>query len=443
MAVGALVALLDHLGIDRVHAAARMAEDVSLLSAAPSPDFDALRIGSLTMVAPTSVPADKLSTLGTRAAMVASDRPQFGDLAMAAASGLPDLSVTTLADYQSFLWADLTVDHGRTIIEALVAQRDRNPVPDWVGAVEESGVAADVTYRISGHGQPLLLLPLGLAPSAWGPVVAELGRHFRVIVAGGDRLGMIPTLEMRGRSDGYRAMMARLFEWIDLKPGETVAEIGCGTGVVMRWLAEQTEGRNQIIGYDLNRYLLGEAAALVGRAGLGGLGDQLEFNHGNAEALPCEDNSFDVTFSTTVMEEVNADKMMAELVRVTKPGGRIGVVVRATDMAMSLNLPLPADELKRTGELEDRPEGEGCASAGLYDRMTAAGLEDRRHGPYLANFTDANGPLELYATSVLIARLGPGSAARWNRAVTEAAAAGTFVLAWPHHLAVGTKPASI
>ena len=39
-----------------------------------------------------------------------------------------------------------------------------------------------------------------------------------------------------------------------------------------------------------------------------------------AESLPFSDNSFDVTMSVTVIEEVDADRMLAEMVRVTKPG---------------------------------------------------------------------------------------------------------------------------
>jgi ubiquinone/menaquinone biosynthesis C-methylase UbiE len=47
---------------------------------------------------------------------------------------------------------------------------------------------------------------------------------------------------------------------------------------------------------------------------------------GNAEALPFRANQFDVTVACTVLEEGDADRMLAELVRVTKPGRRVGVI---------------------------------------------------------------------------------------------------------------------
>ena len=47
---------------------------------------------------------------------------------------------------------------------------------------------------------------------------------------------------------------------------------------------------------------------------------------GNAEALPFRAHQFIVTVACTVLEEGDADRTLAELVRVTKPGGRVGVI---------------------------------------------------------------------------------------------------------------------
>ena len=58
---------------------------------------------------------------------------------------------------------------------------------------------------------------------------------------------------------------------------------------------------------------------------LRGLDGAIEFREGDAEALPLADEAYDVTVSSTVMEDVNADRMMAELVRVTRPGAHEAV----------------------------------------------------------------------------------------------------------------------
>ena len=46
-------------------------------------------------------------------------------------------------------------------------------------------------------------------------------------------------------------------------------------------------------------------------------------------------------FSVTVLEECDADKAIAEIVRVTRPGGRVGIVVRAIDLPQWWHLDLP------------------------------------------------------------------------------------------------------
>ncbi|MBV9325564.1 MAG: class I SAM-dependent methyltransferase, partial [Chloroflexi bacterium] len=91
---------------------------------------------------------------------------------------------------------------------------------------------------------------------------------------------------------------------------------------------------------DVNNYLLREAASL---ARAEGLGQDIIFREGDAEGLPFASESFDVTLSFTVMEEVDADRMLAEMMRVTRRGGRIGVVVRAIDLPRFLNVSLPPD----------------------------------------------------------------------------------------------------
>ena len=104
-----------------------------------------------------------------------------------------------------------------------------------------------------------------------------------------------------------------------------------------RWLARYTSQANRIIGVDVNKYLLREAAALAMQEGLANI---IAFQEGNAEALPFPDNHVDVALSFTVLEEGNADLMLAELVRVAKPGGRVAVMVRAIDIPLVVNVPL-------------------------------------------------------------------------------------------------------
>jgi ubiquinone/menaquinone biosynthesis C-methylase UbiE len=225
---------------------------------------------------------------------------------------------------------------------------------------------------------------------------------------------------------------------MDLQPGEEVLDVGCGTGVIDRWLSHRTGRANPITAIDRSPYMLREAAYLARKEELE---EVIKFQEGNAEKLPFPDSSFAVTISTTVMEHVNADLMLAEMVRVTKPGGRIGVIVRAEDRPYLVNLPLRA-ELKSKAEAPGgaRPgvDPQGCGDASLYRRFRKAGLAQVKMIPHLAAYDDqAN--LENYQGYIL-AVLSPEEVKEWQLAVAQTESEGTFFIATPFHCAVGTKP---
>jgi SAM-dependent methyltransferase len=213
-----------------------------------------------------------------------------------------------------------------------------------------------------------------------------------------------------------------------------VLEVGCGPGVILRWLARHTHGANPITGVDVNPYLLREAAALVKKEGIEGA---IELQEGNGEALPFAAGRFDVTLACTVMEEGNADRMLAECARVTKSGGRVAVIVRSLDMPGWVNLPL-GTELKKKAEIQrGHVLKEGCADASLYRRMRQAGLRELTMLPQWAAFT-AGERLE-FEQDRIAAMLNLEEANEWRKAVAQAEAEGTFFIAQPFHCAVGTK----
>jgi SAM-dependent methyltransferase len=207
--------------------------------------------------------------------------------------------------------------------------------------------------------------------------------------------------------------------------------------VLARWLAGHTGGAHPITALDINGYLLQEARAL---AHTGGVQDIITFREGNRLALPLPDGGFDVTLSLTVLEEGDADRMLAELVRVTRPGGRVAAIVRGEDWPIQIALPLP-DELRARvarGMGAGVTEG-GCADASLYRRFKAAGLTQVRTLPQLAVYDDPGTLLMQYYQSRALGVLAPAEAQAWHAAMAQARAQGSFVLAVPHHCAVGTR----
>jgi ubiquinone/menaquinone biosynthesis C-methylase UbiE len=140
----------------------------------------------------------------------------------------------------------------------------------------------------------------------------------------------------------------------------------------------------------------------------------------------------------TVMEEGNADRMLAECVRVTKRGGRVGVIVRSLDMPGWVNLPLGSELKKKTEIQRGHVVQEGCADASLYRRMRQAGLKELSMFPQWATFS-AGERLE-FEQDRIVAILTPEELSEWQKATAQAGAEGTFFIAQPFHCAVGTKP---
>jgi SAM-dependent methyltransferase len=426
--------LLRHLGIDQAHFAGLSTWDWSRLAAKYPEVFS-----SFTVIAGPSFDPRAVEPLAAKSLVVTGDRGRAAEAARGGMDRLPGAELVTLPDYEIQGWSDVAAERADELGGAMLEFLARMTIPALSAIVplrEGEGEIAGISYRIRGAGPPLVLLPMFLAPSQWEPLVPRLSERYCTITLGGAALGAVAILESRGRVIGYLHMVRTLLEEAQLRPGEAVLEVGCGTGVLDRWLARRTAGAHRITGVDINSYLLREARALARQEGLEGA---IEFRDGDAESLPFGENSFDVAMSVTVIEEVDADRMLAEMVRVTKPGGRVAVVARAIDMPLLVNAPLSAG-LKATVEAPGGGVAEqGCADASLYRRMHQAGLTQVKILPQLAVFDRSEPTMLAFMQGRFLPQLRPEEAKEWHAARAQAEVEGTFFMTWPHHCAVGTK----
>lgn len=103
------------------------------------------------------------------------------------------------------------------------------------------------------------------------------------------------------------------------QPGERWLDVGTGTGAVA---VRAARAGADVVGSDLAPALIETARRLAAEEGLG-----IEFDVADAEQLPYEDASFDVVSSAVgAMFAPDHERTAAELARVTKPGGRLGLV---------------------------------------------------------------------------------------------------------------------
>jgi len=125
-------------------------------------------------------------------------------------------------------------------------------------------------------------------------------------------------IESRAAAPEEIAARRVYLDLLQIRTGERALDVGCGTGAVTRDLLAPVQPGGHVVGVEPNPELLAFAAQRL---------PDIEFRQGDALHLPCDAEQFDVTICITVLEHMpDAESAIPELVRVTKPGGRIAVM---------------------------------------------------------------------------------------------------------------------
>jgi SAM-dependent methyltransferase len=175
-----------------------------------------------------------------------------------------------------------------------------------------------------------------------------------------------------------------LVQMCHIEAGKYVLDVGCGVGATSSYLAKKLGCR--VMGVDLLDKMVEQARR---RAKTDGVQDRTEFRVADARELPFEDHLFDAV----IVESVNVffedkEPAMREYVRVTKPGGYVGI-----SEGVWLNPPSQenADTFLRIGFMDP------LQAQGWEDLLKAGGLVDVVGSVYPIEFSvEARGRLERY-----------------------------------------------
>jgi demethylmenaquinone methyltransferase / 2-methoxy-6-polyprenyl-1,4-benzoquinol methylase len=139
---------------------------------------------------------------------------------------------------------------------------------------------------------------------------------FRGLPAHYDRMGAVMSF---GQDPRWRRALVRA---LAPRPGQRVLDVATGTGMVAFALARRG---CEVVGLDQSEEMLAQARTKL--AANPALAARLSFVRGEAEQLPFSDGEFDALSFTYLLRYVDDPAAtMAELARVVRPGGRIGML---------------------------------------------------------------------------------------------------------------------
>jgi SAM-dependent methyltransferase len=265
---------------------------------------------------------------------------------------------------------------------------------------------------------------------------------WRVVDAQPNAETMIAGLEARGATPAQARLRRRFLRFVPVRRGDRVLEVGCGSGVVIRDLAPMVGRRGEVAGIDPSRTVLAAARRLCRPAARGA---RLTLRRGSGLALPFPGDRFDVALAITVILHVaDPAAVVGEMVRVTRPGGR--VALQDQDFGM-LAVTHPDRELTDhilrgvIGHLYEEPYS-GRRLPGLLReaglgrvRVLTDFFQDTTLTPWTKTFLERRA-----AYAVEFGLVDAATAQKWLDGITAQVAAGSFLLTMTYYGAVGTRP---
>jgi sterol 24-C-methyltransferase len=127
-----------------------------------------------------------------------------------------------------------------------------------------------------------------------------------------------PEYDGQSRSEATHGMYRRISRQLELGPGKSALDVGCGEGGMLRFVARHS-------GATLTGITLGENEVEQGNRLIAqdGLSDHCRLVQGDSQAMPFDDASFDAAFSVYALKYYpNLDRVLGEIHRVLRPGAR-------------------------------------------------------------------------------------------------------------------------
>ena len=251
------------------------------------------------------------------------------------------------------------------------------------------------------------------------------------------RATLVRWLDLQNSGATMQAAKRELLDLLALRPGQAALEVGCGTGDDARVLAERVGPTGRVVALDLSEVMLEEARRRAVGSPLA-----IEFAQGDVQELAYPDDTFDACRCERVLQHVpDPARALRELVRVTKPGGRVGVIDTDWGGLVASDPVLHALVAHGTATIRNRQIGRTLG--GLF---RAAGLREIAIRPQLMGALAGEWTPEairmfqsFIPPALADGTLSPADAAAWSATIAQDARDGIAFVAAPYFVVVGTK----
>ncbi|WP_432840549.1 methyltransferase domain-containing protein [Dactylosporangium sp. CA-092794] len=237
---------------------------------------------------------------------------------------------------------------------------------------------------------------------------------------------LITALDQIAANPEIQRVREVAFAALHLSPGQRILEAGAGTGEAARLLAARLGGTGEVVALDHSETALSAARQRHD-------GSLVVYRHGDVTALDFPDGHFDAVRCERVLHSLaDPDAAVAELARVTRPGGRVCLVDTDWESAAVDGLPRDLVAAVRDHLLTSAARGHLDMGRTLRRRLVRAGLAEVGAVPVALYFAD---PISAAAVLPMLNPMIPADAGlvppalreEWFAALRAAGARGDFL----------------
>lgn len=120
-------------------------------------------------------------------------------------------------------------------------------------------------------------------------------------------------------SEETKVRLPSLINELNIKPGETILDIGSGTGILLSLLYKATNGEGEIVSLDIAEEMLKQAKN-------NGHHSNIDYVHADVASIPLSSDTFDLVICYSCFPHFSdKTKALAEITRVLRKGGRLAI----------------------------------------------------------------------------------------------------------------------